>query len=340
MRIKRFEARNMQEALRQVKEVLGPEAIILSTHTLRSSNRSRPGPPALCEVVAAVDSRPAELAPACPAPVPRPGTRNFPPPGEDPFLTKVRSSGLAAEFLTTLADEIRALRRESGDWHLPEICQGYLRWKIMQFLEVCGPEEKGRKIWAFVGPTGVGKTTTLAKLAAYFRLRLQKKIALITLDTVRIGALDQIKTYARILQVPVEIAPNGEALKRAIARHGQQDLLLIDTAGRNPFNPEQMEELKAALSVDDRLENHLVLSATTKDCDLGEIVERFRALPIGSYLFTKIDETREYASLFNQVWRFKKPLSYLANGQKVPDDLEPATKGRVANLILDSIQWN
>ena len=138
----------------------------------------------------------------------------------------------------------------------------------------------------------------------------------------------------------MEIAPDREGLKELISKNSHQDLLLIDTAGRNPYHPGQLEELKNFLTVDSRIENHLDLRATTKDMDLAQLVERFSILPIQSYIFTKIDETEGYTSLFNQMLRYKKPLSYLTNGQKVPEDIELATKGRVASLILNTIQWN
>jgi flagellar biosynthesis protein FlhF len=210
----------------------------------------------------------------------------------------------------------------------------------MESIDVLRPDTEGTKIWAFVGPTGVGKTTTLAKVAAHFRLRENKKISLVTLDTYRIGAIEQLNKYARILRLSLEVAEDAEALKQIIDQQQGQDLLLIDTPGRNPNRREQMEELKEVLTADPRVENHLVLSATTKDTDLGAIVQQFSILPIRSYIFTKIDETAEYTSLFNQLLRYKKPLSYLTNGQKVPEDIEPATKGRVANLVLNSMQWN
>jgi flagellar biosynthesis protein FlhF len=101
-----------------------------------------------------------------------------------------------------------------------------------------------------------------------------------------------------------------------------------------------MEEMKKTLAADPRVENHLVLSATTKDSDLALVVRQFSVLPICSYIFTKIDETAEYTSLFNQLVRYRKPVSYLTTGQKVPEDIELATKGRVASLVLNSMQWN
>lgn len=199
---------------------------------------------------------------------------------------------------------------------------------------------KGMKVSAFLGPSGVGKTTTLAKLAAICSLQRNKKITLITVDTYRIGAIEQLKTYARILRLSFEIAYSREELKEVIQNHIHQDLLLIDTAGRNPYQEDGLEELRHLLTVDERLKNHLVLNATTKDADLAQIVRRFSELPIRSYIFSKIDETEEYSSMFNQLARYKRTPSYLSNGQKIPEDIELATKGRVANLVLKQISWN
>jgi flagellar biosynthesis protein FlhF len=178
------------------------------------------------------------------------------------------------------------------------------------------------------------------KLAALFSAKMSKKVTLITIDTYRIGAVEQLKTYAQILRVPFEIALHREELKQIIGKNIHQDLLLIDTAGRSPNSVSQLEELKDFLTVDPQIENHLLLSATTKDKDLDLIVQRFRLLPIKSYIFTKIDETEEYAPILNQLVRFRRPLSYLTSGQRVPEDIELATKGRVANLVLNQIQWN
>lgn len=346
MQIKRFEARDMQEALRQVKEVLGPDAIILSTKTVkRAGDRSRNAKPSVVEVVAATDRPGGDPGRSCGRPSPpfsskAPAKKGAGTTQEDPFIQRILSTGLSPDFVGRLGEEIQALRQETREWKAPETYLKYLRWKLMEAVEVTGPELEGTKIWAFIGPTGVGKTTTLAKLAAHFSLRFNKKTALITIDTYRIGAIDQLKTYARILSLPLEIAPGREELKEIIQRNRHQDLLLIDTAGRNPYQPEQLEELKHFLSVDARVENHLVLSATTKDLDLAQIVQRFSLLPIRSYIFTKIDETEEYTSLFNQILRYKRPLSYLTNGQKVPEDIEVATKGRVASLVLNRIPCN
>ena len=342
MQIKRFEAQDMQGALRQVKEAMGSEAIILSTKTVKKpGDRFRTAKPSVVEVVAATEGPVAEPA--------KPGGRTAAlPPSKspvkkgsgDPFLEGILSTGLSPEFVGGLAEELKAGGPDAPPGTTPENSQNYLRRKLMEAVEVTGPDLSGNKIWAFVGPTGVGKTTTLAKLAAHFSLRFNKRITLITIDTYRIGAIDQLKTYARILRLPLEIAPGREELQEILQRNSHQDLLLIDTAGRNPYQPGQLEELKNFLTVDPRVESQLVLSATTKDFDLAQIVQRFSLLPIRSYIFTKIDETEEYISLFNQLFRYKRPLSYLTNGQRVPEDIELATKGRVASLVLNRIRWN
>jgi flagellar biosynthesis protein FlhF len=346
MQIKRFEAKDIQEALRQVKETLGPEAIILSTQKIaKGAPLYGKGGGAKVEVVAAIDPPGGAAAASENLSPPAPGgppaeTKGSLGTGGDACLQAILSSSLSPEFLRGLAGDFRNLRKEKQAWMNGEAFQGVLRWKVMEAVEILQSEPQGKKIWAFVGPTGVGKTTTLAKVAAHFRLRFNKRIALITLDTYRIGGIEQLKTYARILRLPFEIAGDAETLKEVIGRHQDCDLLLLDTAGRNPHRRDQLEEMKGVLSADPRVENHLVLSATTKDADLAAIVQQFAVLPIRSYVFTKIDETEEYTSLFNQLLRYKRPLSYLTNGQKVPEDIEPASKSRIASLVLNSLKWN
>jgi flagellar biosynthesis protein FlhF len=345
MQIKKFEARDVQEALRKVKEVLGEEAIILSTQKVKKpSSRAGSADGMRVEVVAATDQpvRPATFSPThFPTLDERKQTsRN---PGrieEDPFVQSILSTGLVPEFVNGLAEEIQNRRKDLSWARAPESYRDLLRSRLMDAVEVAKPYLQGAKIWAFIGPTGVGKTTTLAKLAAHFALRMNKRLTLITIDTYRIGAIEQLKTYARILRVPIEVAINPEELKETIAKNVNQDILLIDTAGRNPHDPAVLEELKEFLTVHPAIENHLVLSATMKDRDMARMVHRFSALPIQSYIITKIYETEEYVPFFNQLLRYKKPLSYITNGQRVPEDIELATKGRVASLVLNQIQWN
>ena len=346
MQIKRFEAGDMQEALKQVKETMGPEAIILSTKTIKPPS-SRPGYArrTVVEVVAAID--PNRAVPSSSSGTSR--SSEAPPEravsdrrrkSENPVLQKLVATGLTSEFIQGLAEDLSAAGKDLGGSAASETLRNYLYWKLMEAVDVTGPVTDGRKIWVFIGPTGVGKTTTLAKLAAHYTLKARKKIGLVTIDTFRIGAVDQLKTYAQILNVPLEVATRPEELKRILEQNTQQDLLLVDTVGRSPRDSAHLEELGAFLSVHPQMENHLLLSATTKESDMGRIVQRYSLAPIQSYIFTKLDETEDYAPLFNQILRDRKPVSYLTHGQNVPEDIELATKGRVANLVLNAIQWN
>jgi len=343
MQIKRFEARDVQEALKQVKEVMGPDALILSTKKVKKSSFpfefSRRS---WVEVVAAIDRRTdpkSELAQPSLPPSKRQELREKKG-EEEAIIRRILSTGLCPEVVRSLVEEMPALRKEIPRWSLSEAYRKFLRWKLMENIGVTGPSSEGPKIWSFIGPTGVGKTTTLVKLAAHFRLKLAKKTTLITLDTYRIGAVEQLKTYAHILEVSLDSAQDPDELKQIIDRNRDQDILLIDTPGRSPSQRSHLDELKGLLTAHPRIENHLLLSATTKEKDLHQVVDRFSLLPIASYIFSKVDETEEYAPMLNQLMRDRRPLSYLTCGQRVPEDIELATKGKVADLVLNQIQWN
>lgn len=346
MQIRRFIAKDIQEALKQVREVMGLDAVILSTKTLKKPSFQFGLPqPSLIEVVAAIDRSPdvsTESSPISSLSGNLRGSKGVEETQEeeDRIIDNILSTGLSSDFVHSLVKEIQGFRREYKGSSLSEIYRGLLRWKVMENVEVTGPASDGTKIWAFIGPTGVGKTTTLVKLAAHFSLKFTKKITLITIDTYRIGAVEQLKTYAEILRLPLEVAHDREGLREIIKKNIHQDFLFIDTAGRNPNHANQIEELKDFLTVHPCIENHLLLSATTKEKDLRRMIQAFSLLPIRSYLFTKIDETEEYGPLFNQLFLFKRPLSYLTNGQRVPEDIELATKVKVASLVMNQIRWN
>lgn len=190
------------------------------------------------------------------------------------------------------------------------------------------------KVAALIGPTGVGKTTTLAKIAARFVLEQGARVALITADTYRISAVEQLKTYSDILGLPLEIVYNPDALKKAIEKHKDKQLILIDTAGRSQYNEYQMKELGGLLSIDADIEKHLVMSATTKTSDGIELLERFSICRPDRVIFSKVDETGTHGIILNILHRRKVALSYITNGQSVPDDIEPASIERLAELLL------
>lgn len=190
------------------------------------------------------------------------------------------------------------------------------------------------KVVALIGATGVGKTTTLAKIAAKFVLEKGVSAAMITADTYRISAVDQLKTYSDIIGLPLEIVYSPDALKKAIDKHSNKQLILIDTAGRSQYNDYQMKELCEFLAVDKNIEKHLVMSATTKNRDAEAILEHFSVCKPDRVIFTKTDETSSIGLVPNLLHKKKIALSYLTDGQSVPDDIHPASIEKLAELLL------
>lgn len=209
---------------------------------------------------------------------------------------------------------------------------------LMRSVHCTGPlrmRKNGPRILALVGPTGVGKTTTAAKLAASFALRKDAaKVALITLDNFRVGAIEQLRTYSKIMEIPLEVAATPTELEKAIESHSDKDLIIIDTAGRSPKDQEKLDELHVFLGSYATIEIHLCLSATTRDRELKEIVARFGLLPIKRVLFTKLDESESYGCIINTHFRDKFQFSYFTTGQRVPEDLELASPRKVAELVV------
>lgn len=188
----------------------------------------------------------------------------------------------------------------------------------------------------FLGPTGVGKTTTIAKIASSFKIEEKKKVGLLTADTYRIAAVEQLRTYANILGIPITVAYSAaeiEAEKKSLDRH---DLVLIDTAGRSDKNKEQIDDLKRLIETipEEEREVYLVLSATTKYRDLMRIVKTYEDIVNYKLIFTKIDETETIGNLYNILMRTKAPLSYVTFGQNVPDDIGKADTQAIAKQLL------
>jgi flagellar biosynthesis protein FlhF len=204
----------------------------------------------------------------------------------------------------------------------------------------------GTKYVALVGPTGVGKTTTIAKLAAHFKLREGRRVGLITTDTYRIAAVEQIRAYADILSIPLEVVMTPEGIETALANLSGCDLVLIDTSGRSQRDVRRLDDLKAFLdavrkigcspepSADSALEVHLVLSCTAHPSQVLEVAEKFAALSINRVVFTKLDEAIGLGVILNVIRRLNLRLSYLTTGQDVPDDIEVGHCRRIAELIL------
>lgn len=197
-----------------------------------------------------------------------------------------------------------------------------------------GKTKSKPKSVAFVGPTGVGKTTTIAKLAARFALGKHKKVALITADFFRIGAVRQLKTYAALTGVPLDVVHTSEELVEAIEAHADKDLILIDTAGHSQNNAQAMNDLSRLFSETQIDEYQLVLSATAKLADLIRIKERFGVLPVSALVLTKLDESITYGPLISLLHTCDMPVSYVTDGQRVPEDMQVAKSGDLAKKLL------
>ncbi|MBU3195814.1 flagellar biosynthesis protein FlhF [Clostridium algidicarnis] len=186
----------------------------------------------------------------------------------------------------------------------------------------------------FVGPTGVGKTTTIAKLAGRLSLIEKKKVGLITLDTYRIGAVDQLRTYADIMGIDFKVVMNQKEMKEALKSMKNMDTILIDTTGRSSKNIMQISELRSYINKIDEARIYLVLSCTTKDKDIDFITEAYKVLKYNNVIITKLDETSSYGSILQILNKSSKPLSLVSTGQNVPDDIKVLSKQELLKLIL------
>ncbi len=189
----------------------------------------------------------------------------------------------------------------------------------------------------FVGPTGVGKTTTLAKLAATFMLSHKKKIGLITADTYRISAVDQLKTYAEILGIPIAVAYSVLEISNEIEKYNDKDVILIDTAGCSYRDKQKFDELKKLIEVCEADDVFLVLSTTVSSKNCKDIISNYSFIPNYKLIFTKVDETSVYGSILNTKCFANKNLSYITNGQNVPDDIEIANVDKLSKNLLGNI---
>jgi flagellar biosynthesis protein FlhF len=190
------------------------------------------------------------------------------------------------------------------------------------------------RIIALAGPTGVGKTTTLAKLAATANLLDKQRVGLISADTYRIAAIDQLKTFAGILDIPVKIVFSPAEMREALNDYSGMDRIFIDTAGRSPNNDERLEELRELMEAHEDVACHLVISATTRPKDMHMICERFRPSKFSRFIFTKIDETDCIGPLLALMYAEGLPASYLTNGQSVPDDIVLGEESDLISLIV------
>ena len=192
------------------------------------------------------------------------------------------------------------------------------------------------RVLAFIGPTGVGKTTAIAKLAAKQAIQQNKRIALITIDSQRIAAAKELKIYGKAIGIPVKTAATPSAFKAAVNALQQHDLILVDTPGVNSENQGEIDELRSYLETIDSIGIHLLLSAGTKEADLVNTIERLRSIPIQHLIITKLDESATFGNLINLLVENQIPLSFLTTGREVPDSIETASVERIVKYLLGS----
>lgn len=275
------------------------------------------------------------------------------------MVTRLSKQGTSADPVPEELHSIRERLTEQDVW--PEVWESWFdsiqaKWsedglkeqdveqevklEVMHFLEQ--RIEEGilptTRIVYVAGPTGVGKTTTIAKLAAEQMFKKQRKVGFITSDTYRISAVEQLRTYASILNVPLEVVQSPGDTQRAISRLEHCDLIFMDTAGRNYRNELLVSELQSLLAPVENSETFLVMSMTSKSADMVQITEHFSKYGLDKVIFTKMDETGSCGPLFNLLHRFPLKLAYVANGQNVPDDLLKPDADSLSKQLLG--EWS
>lgn len=373
MKIKKYIASSMNEAMLEIRKELGADAVILSSKEIKTGGFLGLFQKKNIEVIAAIEKTPAKIEgpeEKIPKIKVQPKVKHEENKQQKQILAELQhmkkllvSQTTAEEtnFPAVYANLMHYFiqEQEVTETIAHKIVENiYERTKDMeelsekQMIEYAKDEIESqidhipfhtiradKKIIQFVGPTGVGKTTTLAKIAANTMLEQKKKVAFITTDTYRIAAIDQLKTYARILDVPVEVAYSIDDYEAALKQFDAYDYIFVDTAGRNFRDDRYVLELKGMLPFEEnKVDTYLVLSLTAKNSDILDIYEQFSNLDIHKVIFTKMDETITYGSILNLLIEKNVDLAYMTNGQDVPDDLIKPSKQSISKLMVSRYQ--
>lgn len=370
MKKKIFRAQSIQQALAQVKEVLGEDAMILSTRKLPRSPSS-PYTRQMFEVEAAVSGSPGRIKKDV---VEKNAARDQSAdvyggikeellsikdlislvgfgsglqnmicayPGTQSLFASLLRSGVSEQMVTfILQNALYAMDKDK----IPETEKGAAlkKYVIKQFVRQIEtrdffdlPSDPGHPhVAVFVGPTGVGKTTTIAKLAAELSLKRKKRVGLVSIDNYRIGAYEQLKAYASIMGLMSVSAFTRKDLEKALLNMGRMDVVLIDTAGHSHSDSVRMNEATQMINGNFNMSVHLVLSVTTDFEDMKQAARAFSSLKPDSYVFTKIDEARRCGKIVDQISQMKLPVSIVTNGQKVPEDLIVPDVSKMLGIVL------
>lgn len=352
MRVKTYRAKDISAILPTIRAELGADAVILEARPLPAEEPAGPlgryrTPRQMIEVTAAAEELPdlkllthevAEVKAAVLGLNQTTGFRRLP--AASPALDRMREhleiQGLEEEEVQTLIESIaetlatdrladtRAVHREAMK-------------QLLQRLPTDRPTVRPGTTLFLIGPTGVGKTTTIAKLAARAVIEQRQKVALIGIDTLRVGAIGQLETYARLLRLPLDVAYTPNELKALIGKHADKDLILVDTPGVSPLAEDALQELAINLKQAPQRHVLLALACSTRFEDMNETARRFNIGPLDGLLFTKTDETHHYGSAYRLASDLKLPLTYFTTGPKVPHDLDIATAEKLATLLLESV---
>lgn len=330
MRVLKIKASNMRDALTEAKRRLGEDAAVLHTKQIEEPAWLGLHKRKAVEILAAVDTMPVQVAVSKREPgrddelmrelaelrriVANIGCVKEPSPALDRLVRNGVSQQLAETVVGGESDPISSIAARIQ-------CSGGIKLG------------KGQSRVAIVGPTGVGKTTTVAKLAAQYSLVHKKSVAMLTLDTYRIGAVEQLTTYARILGIPIEVAMSIEDVDALVASHADKDLILIDTVGRSQRNREHLAELSKRLRAARPTEVHLAVSASSSPAVQKEAVDSFSLVRADRLILTKLDECPQPGCILELAAQTLLPFSYVTNGQAVPDDISIADSATLAELV-------
>lgn len=332
MQMLKFEANDMSEALEKVRESMGEDAMIVRSRTVRKGGLFGLAAKDRVEVHAALNRTEAQPVEARPAARPSEPRREKPTADLGGRLESLEAK-LDSLLLGLGVGTVRPTQSQ------PESASSYsdeaLR-ELAEQLPICGgiTLTDGPTVVALVGSTGVGKTTTLLKLAGQFSLRYGKKVTVVTADTFRLGAVEQLKAFTRVFQVGLRVVLSPEEMAQTVAELSDQDLILIDTPGGSQRDKVYQSQLGAFLQAAGPHETHLVLSATARPCVIKECLQSFAQLDADRLIFTKLDEAMALHETFSTILGAGLPLSYLGYGQNIPDEVYIADETKLAELMI------
>jgi flagellar biosynthesis protein FlhF len=359
MQIRTFRAASLQAALEEIRQQMGPDASVLHTRQVRDGWMGWLGR-SYVEVTAGLKED-TEFALAMPADASfsqrkvdsRFTNHSFAAAGIggesgtprlDPQLESYRSELLAHGAAPGAVDRWLS-SANSFAANVDEIGQPrwleHLQRSVARELRIAGPirtQPGDRHVVALVGPTGVGKTTTIAKLAAGFRIEQKRRVGLVTIDTFRIAAVQQLKAYAEIMDLPMQVVEQPDQMSSAMDKLGDVDLVLIDTAGRSPRNDVRIDQLVELLRAAKPDETHVVLSATCSADAVRTVLDGFAHAHPTAAILTKLDEAPQTAGVLSAITASDEfagiPVSYVTHGQQVPDDITTADKESLVARLL------